>query len=196
MRLVRLVTALSGALLASTAAYAADKQQSGFYVHGSLGVIQPNSSTVSYYGYNPVLGTGVSGSTTISYQAGFAGTVGMGYRVNDVLRLETELDYGNSRVSGGSSVDMFAGYLAAYADMPAGDGIAPYIGAGVGFGQTRIAGTSTSGFSAFGELGLGITVSDTVTIAPAVRFLWLDNGNAYVPDSTAWLGRLSVRLAF
>ena len=196
MRTIKSLAVIGATLALAGVAHAAEKQDSGFYVHGSLGVIQPNASTANYSAFNPALGYSVTGSTSIGYQVGMAGTAGLGYRVNRVLRLETEFDYGSSKVTSGGSATMVAGYVAAYADIPVGVSVLPYVGAGIGFGQTRMTGITTSGLSAFAEVGLGIPVTDSVTISPAARFLWLNNGNAYVADSTAWMGRLAVRWSF
>lgn len=196
MRILRTLAAVGAAVLMAGTAHAADMPDSGFYVHGSLGAVQPNNATAKYSSYNPSLGYATTNNSTIGYQVGIGGTAGIGYRVNRILRLEAELDYGNSRVNGGGSVDLFAGYVAAYADIPMGGQVTPYVGGGLGFGQTRMAGTTTSGVSAFGEVGIGIAVTDRLTISPAARFLWLNNGSATVADSTAWMGRLGVRWSF
>ena len=55
--------------------------------------------------------------------------------------------------------------------------------------------------STFAELGVGIDLNETVTIAPNIRYRWFDNGGSCgagctVDESTVWAYRVTLRVGF
>ena len=56
-----------------------------------------------------------------------------------------------------------------------------------------LTGYRNTDFSAFGEAGLSVRLTDRLSVAPGVRYSWVDlNGS----DFTGWTFRTALRFAF
>ena len=102
----------------------------------------------------------------------------------------------------GGDYDQLTLHLAGYYDFNAG-GLSPYLGGGIGLtradldsyfvGAASAVGDRSTDFSAFGEAGVSIPITDRLSISPGVRYSWVGNNGG---DFTAWTFRTALRFAF
>lgn len=119
-------------------------------------------------------------NVVIDYNTGFAIGGQVGYQFRG-FRLEGEFAYQNTEgVSGNnvnSNVDIGRFTLGAYADLPIGSHVAPYVGGGFGAASLNANGDfedQDSGFTWHGEAGVGLSVNDRFVISPFYRYQWID----------------------
>jgi opacity protein-like surface antigen len=192
-----------GAVAAFAMVAATQAQAQNFYGSVGAGYLVPEETEAD-------VGT-TSGS--VKFLNGYSITTALGYDFGNGLRTELEASLNDSDLKhyrtgatttaiGGGDVDQLALHAAGYYDFAMG-GFAPYIGGGVGFtrtdfdaatvGVTALPGDRNTDFSAFGEAGLSIPVTENLTIAPGVRYSWVDFDGS---DFTAWTFKTALRLAF
>lgn len=192
-------TALS---LAIPPASAQEPPRLGPYFHASLGAQQPRDISGSAYGYH----------VTGEFESGVALAAGIGYRFSPNFRGEIELGYGHTQlkslsVAGRSfsasslgadeRIDAYSGFVSGYLDIPVNPTFTPYLGLGVGAIRLESGGEGDSAFAMFGELGLGVTVSETVSIVPSLRYTWTDYAIASGFDKVQfWTAKIGLRIAF
>ena len=151
----------------------------------------------------------------VEYDDGFAIGGQLGYKYN-VFRVALEFEYGHSGFDSlhamgmnfdlGGDFDIFRGTASVYYDFDNASRFTPYFGGGLGAAyidvdDVTVAGMSADGssdtyFSAHGELGLAIGATDQVTIVPAYRFIWVDDGEGGFDDDTAHLFKMGLRFRF
>lgn len=196
--------ALLGGLLAPADAFA-QLLESGPYVGVSAGVLLLNENEG---GIGPV-------DTSIDFDSGYDLAVQLGYRFS-LFRVELEAEYGEAPVDrarvGAVSVDpdvdlAFArGTLGAYVDLTIVPLVTPYAGGGAGVAYVHGDSTVIDGvtleiesdthLTAHGEVGVALDFIPFITIAPAYRFIWIDNGDDTIEDTTAHVVKLGARLEF
>lgn len=198
MNLVKIGAVAAFAMVAATQA-----QAQNFYGSVGAGYLVPGKTDINV------------GTTTgsLKFSNGYSITTALGYDFGNGLRTELELGLNDSDLKsyrtgttttaiGGGDVDHLSLHAAGYYDFAVGS-FAPYIGGGVGFtrtdfdvatiGATTIPGDRATDFSAFGEAGVSIPVTENLSIAPGVRYTWVDlNGS----DFTGWTFKTALRLAF
>jgi len=212
---VLIAVAFAGSL-AFTAADAEPSASHGFYGQVSTGYLQLEDVG------GTIGGTSVNGE----YDAGWSLSGAVGFAFGNGLRSEFELGYGRSSYNsvsiGGTKVglsgdiDMWSAYEAVYYDFDLGSaasylgGVKPYLGGGFGFVHwdagnvsATVSGTTFTGsggngtdFSAFGEAGLSLALSDRIDLVPAVRYIWVNDGESGLDDDTAWLFKVGMRYRF
>lgn len=202
---------LTVALVAASASYAKDPIfDKGLYVSGSLGFLVPQDVDGSDSGID----------FTVEYDNGYQLTGALGYKYGNGLRAEAEIGFGSTEfdsVSGnGTTVDLSADVdilsvmANVYYDFNAGSRFSPYVGGGVGFARIDVgdltanlggttvtaSGDESTEFTAAGEIGLSIAVSDSVVVAPAYRYTWLDDGDNGFDDDTAHTFKIGLRYSW
>lgn len=191
-----------GAAAAFAMAFAT-QAQAQMYGSVGAGAIMPESSNITVGAANG----------SVKYDTGTAFQAALGYDFGTGLRTELELGINDtgfktfrsgaarSAVAGGD-VDHLTLHAAGYYDFAVG-GFSPYVGAGLGLtrtdfdpatvGTVTLAGSRNTDLSAFGEAGVSIPLTDRLSIAPGVRYSWVDmNGSDY----TGWTFKTALRLAF
>ena len=163
---------------------------------------------------------------TGGYEDGYSllGAFGCSPAGNDNVRLELELGYtstGYDFISGlgvtadvSGDIDILSGSVGGYFDLPVSETLKPYLGGGIGvigydiasttvtLGSTQVttAGESDSALSMFAEMGVGVAVTDTITVAPNIRYSWFDTGECgdgcTIDNDTAWMYKLTARFSF
>lgn len=191
------------ATLALAATAASQAQAQDFYASAAAGILKPQHSDVT-------VGT-ANGSA--KYDTGSSFQAALGYDLGTGLRTELELGIndsgfknvrtatGTTGVAGGD-VDQLTLHAAAYYDFNAG-GLSPYVGGGLGLTRTDVdagtvgvaafTGDRNTDFSAFGEAGLSVPITDRLSIAPGVRYSWVDTSG---DNFGAWTFRTALRFAF
>lgn len=158
-------------------------------------------------------------NVTLQTENGYSVLAALGYDTGTGLRIEieggyskTELDrvnIGGTIITLNGDVDIWSVFGAAYYDFNLG-AFKPYVGAGVGMVHQDISNLSATArgitvngsnvndtsLSAFGEVGVGFALNERLTLAPGVRYLWIDDGSGGVDDTTAFLFRLGLRYNF
>jgi OOP family OmpA-OmpF porin len=189
--------------VAAFAIVAATQAQAQMYGSVGAGVVLPQKSDIT-------VGTS---NGSVKFDTGHAFQGALGYDFGTGLRTELELGiadtgFKNFRTAtattgvAGGDVDHLTLHAAGYYDFAVG-GFAPYVGAGLGLtrtdfdpatiGTVTLPGDRNTDFSAFGEAGVSIPVTDRLSIAPGVRYSWVDmNGS----DFTGWTFRTALRFAF
>lgn len=192
-------------LLLLPRAAAAQLFETGPYLGVSAGVLMLDDRDGSV---GPI-GTG------IEFEPGFDVAVQLGYRFS-LFRAELELEYGEAAVdrvrAGAVSVDpdidlsYVRGTVGAYADFTLLPLLTPYAGGGIGLAYVDSDAAAVNGvtieidgdahLTLHGEVGLAIGVLPLISIVPAYRFIWIDNGDGAIDDVTAHLIKLGARIEF
>lgn len=153
--------------------------------------------------------------TKVEFKPGFDFAAQLGYRFS-FLRAELEVEYGqasvdsfragSTKVDGDGNVGILRGTVGGYLDLTIIPIIKPYVGGGVGVasvdGETAVVdGTlvgveNSTDLTAHGELGFTWTLFPIVDLVPAYRFVWIDNGNDRIDDTTAHVFKLGTRFEF
>lgn len=199
--------ALAAALFAASSARA--QQPMGWYGTVSAGYLQ----------LEDVGGRIGNNNVNASYDAGWSVNGALGWSFGTGLRTEVEVGYGRSsydsvdiggtKVNLSGDVNMWSTYLAAYYDFNI-VGVRPYLGAGAGLVHFDIdnisatangstftgSGTNGTSFSAFGEAGLSFALTDRLDFVPAVRYVWINDGDSGFDDDTAWVVKAGLRYRF
>lgn len=197
MKLVKIGAVAAVAMIAATQA-----QAQSFYGSVGAGYLVPEKLDID-------LGT----PSVMKFDNGLALQGAVGYDFGNGLRTELELglnDTGFKSVRsgatttnvGGGDVDQLTLHAAGYYDFAMG-GFAPYVGAGVGLTRTDVdvatigaatnPGDRFTDFSMFGEAGLSIPVTDRLSIAPGVRYSWVDTDGS---NLTSWTFKTALRFSF
>ncbi|MGE3475289.1 MAG: outer membrane protein [Rhodospirillaceae bacterium] len=198
MKLAKIGAVAAFAMVAATQA-----QAQNFYGSVGAGVLVPEKLDI------PV-GTAAG---EVKFDTGYALTTALGYDFGNGLRTELELglnDTGfksaragaaNFAITGGD-VDQLSLHAAGYYDFDMG-AVNPYIGGGAGLTRTDVdtytlaavtsPGNRATDFSMFGEAGVSIPVTDRLSIAPGVRYSWVDTNGS---NLTAWTFKTALRFAF
>ncbi|MCC6914441.1 MAG: porin family protein [Rhodospirillaceae bacterium] len=198
MKLAKIGAVAAFAMVAATQA-----QAQNFYGSVGAGVLVPEKLDM------PV----GAAAGEVKFDTGYALTTALGYDFGNGLRTELELglnDTGfksaragaaNFAITGGD-VDQLTLHAAGYYDFNMG-AVNPYIGGGVGLTRTDVdtytlaavvsPGNRATDFSMFGEAGVSIPVTDRLSIAPGVRYSWVDTNGS---NLTAWTFRTALRFAF
>jgi opacity protein-like surface antigen len=201
--------AMIGATLASTEPAAAQVKP-GWYGQVAVGGLwfQDTDGTVS--------GIDVTGE----YDTGYALWAAGGYRFSNGFRTELELGYGRTSLDKvkalgvtatvDSDIDLYSATANLFYDINTGTFATPYLGGGIGVlhsrsdggtvtvGATTVAfdGDSSTDPTAFGEVGVGLRVSDGMEIVPSYRYQWVGNGSDGFDDDTAQVARIGLRFGF
>lgn len=198
------MNSLKIAAVAAFATVAAGQAQAqNFYASVGAGVFRPETSDIA---------VGIA-SGSVKFDTGYSIQTALGYDFGSGLRTELELGladtgYKNFRTGpttsalGGGDVDQLSLHAAGYYDFAVG-GFSPYIGGGLGLTRTdvdtytlavtTVPDDRATDFSAFGEAGLSIPVTDRLSIAPGVRYSWVDTSGE---NFTAWTFKTALRYAF
>jgi len=201
------LAAMAAALLATPAAFAQDKLNTGWYGTLSGSYIQPEDND------------GPSNST-LEFDNGFAIYGAGGYRFPNNFRVEGEVGYGNidlDRLKVGSTsaklngdVDLFTATGAVFYDFATGTRFTPYAGLGAGIahqkssrvsatsGTTTVTANGDSGtdLTAFGEAGVSINIAPKFDLVPAYRYQWINDGESGFDDTTAHVFKVGLRYWF
>jgi opacity protein-like surface antigen len=201
--------ALAAAVSVAPAAHAQSALPMGWYGTVSAGYLglEDNSGNVG--------GTAVTGS----YDAGWSLNAALGWSFGNGLRTEVEggygrssfdsVDIGGTKVGLNGDINLWSTYMAAYYDFNV-VGVRPYLGGGIGLvhfdvdnisataNGTTFTGSGANGtnFSAFGEVGLSFPLTDRLDVVPAVRYVWIDDGESGFDDDTAWVFKAGLRYRF
>ena len=199
--------------LGTTAAMAAEP---GPYVAGSVGLAFP--STMDDSTFIPPYGDvdaelSFSDAPILSAAVGYA--FGNGARIEfEVGRTSLEADEVEVHTDAGSAsakienLDMPVTLLTlgAYHDFQTGSRFSLYLGGGAGLAITdkdqgavegvTIETDEREDLAAFAEAGVNIAATESLPIAPAYRFLWLDRGSDGWDDTTTHILKVAVRYAF
>jgi opacity protein-like surface antigen len=195
----RLIWGLAAASAVSLGATSATAAESNFYIAGNLGLFQHQDLGDAY-------------GDELSFESGLYLSGAAGMDLGNGVRLEVELgstsfdgdelDTGSGTLDA-SSVEASATLvtLGGYYDIQTQGSVSPYFGAGFGLAsytleESGVELVDDTDLTAFGELGLNINASETVTIAPSYRYLWIDSGEYGIDDSTAHIFKLGARFAF
>jgi opacity protein-like surface antigen len=153
--------------------------------------------------------------TKVEFAPGFDLAAQLGYRFS-FLRAELEVEYGQSSVDsftagpatvdGDGNVGILRGTIGAYLDLTIIPIIKPYAGGGVGVARvdgdtdvvdgTLVGVEDSTDLTAHGEVGFTWTLFPIVDLVPAYRFIWIDNGDDRIDDTTAHVFKLGTRLEF
>ena len=140
--------------------------------------------------------TNFNSGGSLSYDPGFIGFLGVGYRITPWIAAELEAGYlwlpfdrvsvsgiGSAQVNG--SFNGFVGFGNVVLTYPNLNYMAPYIGAVVGLvhrfdSAVTIAGVSTStgsgtDFAAQAKVGIDFRLTGSMSIAPEYRFMWVNS---------------------
>ncbi|WP_207485945.1 outer membrane protein [Arenibaculum pallidiluteum] len=201
--------AFAASLLSSAPAFAQVVQKDGFYGSLSAGYLQLRDRE----------GTAEGVSGELEYDAGYAITGAVGYK-SGPFRGELELGYARSgvdTVTGGglelgadADIDIFTASVNGYYDIQTGTAFTPYLGAGIGLAHSSIDdvtvsfggqsetfdGDSSTDLLLQAEAGLSYAVAPNVSVVPAYRFVWINNGGNGIDDDTAHLFKIGVRVGF
>lgn len=201
MTMKKLLAASAAALAISAAAAAPALAKDGLYIAPSLGLLVPQSQDFD--------------GGKVEFDNGWTLGAAAGYRFGQ-FRVEGELAYGelsggdirvgNAEASFDADQTLFSGTLAGYYDFGL-DGIQPYVGAGIGFlsadtDNVTVLGIdsgdlgSDTNLTLFGEAGVAIPVADNLAIVPSYRYLWVNDGEDGVDNSTAHNFRVALRVGF
>ena len=184
-------TALAAAIIALGTSPAL-AQESRVYLQAGLGALFLHDSDYATGGR----------SWTGSYDPSVQASVAVGYRFSEMIRVEAELGVGQVtyELGGNGGRDRFAvasGIVAGYLDVPFNQRFVPYVGLGAGWAVYGSQDTgSSSGATAFGELGVSIPLSGQLAIVPGLRYTWMDRGEGYSGLESGWLPRVAMRLSF
>lgn len=203
------ILAVAAVLATAAPAFAQTAQKDGPYAALSAGYLQFRDAE------GTVQGLGVKGE----YEPGYLVNGAFGYKWG-ALRGELELGYGRSgfdqinvagtRANVDSDIDLFTATLNAYYDINTGTAFTPYLGAGIGLAHSsfddatvtvgaataRVEGDSATDLLLQGEVGVSYALGQNVSIVPAYRFMWIDNGGNGLDDTSAHLFKIGVRYAF
>ena len=193
-----------GAVAAFAMIAATQAQAQSFYGSVAGGALLPDKSDIT-------VGTA---NGNVKYDTGYSIQTALGYDFGSGLRTELEFGFNDTGFKsfrtatattaiGGGDVDQLTLHAAGYYDFNAGAAFSPYVGGGLGLtrtdldaatvGATSIAGDRATDFSAFGEAGVSIPLTDALSVAPGVRYSWVDtNGSNF----TAWTFKTALRLKF
>lgn len=180
--------------------------EAGPYIGASAGGILLEDSEGSVAGLD----------TEADYLPGYDLAVQLGYRFS-ALRTELELEYADIDIDdlevAGTSVDadggleILRGTAGLYFDFTLLPLFTPYAGGGIGAahidGETSVVDGVTfeiddgTHLTAHGEAGLALDFPlIPVSLVPAYRFIWIDNGEGPIDDTTAHVLKLGARLQF
>lgn len=152
----------------------------------------------------------------IDYDLGWAGGLSFGYRFDSGFRLQVEGSYGQIGLDeyqrSGRDLDLNNGDLTVvnglagiYYDFHVADSWRPYVGVGGGGtytdfdnvpGRRRGNRDADIDFTAYGEGGLEIGLADHLSLIPAYRYQWINNGEHGTDDDIAHEALLSLRVYF
>ncbi|MDH3703703.1 MAG: porin family protein [Alphaproteobacteria bacterium] len=213
LRTCRVLTTLAAALLfLAMTAQTGSAQVGNLYMSIAGGVLVPDDIDTNVPGI-------LSEKDEVKTGAGF--TLAVGYDTPIGLRVEGEFGYGRTSFGNFSgtalgvpfsgdasdidiniytfSVNAFYGFT-----LP-GSPIVPWLGGGIGLGHIEQesgtiiengiafsrASSSTTDFSANGQVGIDFELSKNFVIVPSYRFLWINSGDDFTDDfiaHTFWLG--------
>ena len=151
----------------------------------------------------------------VEFAPGYVIAGQLGYRFS-MIRAELELEYGEAELdeieAGGSSVDidtgfdMLRGTAGLYLDFTLLPLFTPYAGGGIGAahidGDREVVNGVTveiedsTDLTAHGEVGVALDFLPFVSIIPAYRYIWIDNGEDGVDDTTAHVAKVGLRFEF
>lgn len=177
----------------------------GAYLSGSAGLLVISDAD------GDIGGTGF----TLEYDEGFVLGAALGYKFG-VLRFETEFEYGRSgfdRLTGGGfdipvdgDFNLLRWTASGYYDFDNLSAFTPYFGGGLGAllaeGDDATVGGVTVElrdelyFTAHGEAGLAYDFSNSLSLVPAYRFIYINSGEDGIDDDTAHLFKLGLRYHF
>jgi opacity protein-like surface antigen len=149
------------------------------------------------------LNNGETELSDIEFDTGYAIGGKAGYQF-DHFRLEGELDFqfaeGTSSAGVNADIDIVRFTGGGYVDLPLGNGLVPYVGAGLGGASLSASGGFDDDDTAFtwhGEAGLAIGVTNQLSVVPAYRYEWIDTdlGNQTDP-LTGNVFSVSIRYVF
>lgn len=206
MRTNRAITAAAATLLATAALTGTAAAKDGFYVAPAVGWVLPQS----------VEAKDGADRAKLDLDNGWQFSGAIGYRLGQ-FRVEGELGYGElkngtltlngTETSVRAKQNLFTGTAAGYYDITTG-AIAPYVGAGAGFVTADLKNLSIAGLDLrelegsstdlllFGEAGVSVAISDSLSIVPAYRYMWVNSGGDGVDNSTAHQLRVGLRYSF
>ncbi|WP_162913178.1 outer membrane beta-barrel protein [Rhodospirillaceae bacterium SYSU D60014] len=175
---------------------------------GLLSVMDRDGSTGSVsatesYEYGPT----INGAVGYTFGNGFRSELEVGYSSVDVDEVKASDGVTSVTLDAGSvDVSILTVTANAFYDFRPDEQFSPYVGGGIGFarieaddfsqGGYNVEGVSETDLTAFAELGVGIALSDKITVAPAYRFMWVNNGSGGWDDSQAHLFKVGARFAF
>jgi opacity protein-like surface antigen len=205
MRLPPVLPVLALSLIALPDVAGAQTFSAGPYVGFSAGGLLLSSTD----------GSAGSVDTNVDFAPGFDLAAQLGYRFS-FLRAELEVEYGQAsvdsftagatKVDGNGDVGILRGTIGGYLDLTIIPIIKPYAGGGVGVanvdGETAVVDGTVVGvenstdLTAHGEIGFTWTLFPIVDLVPAYRFIWIDNGDDRIDDTTAHVFKLGTRFEF
>ena len=212
-RTCRVFMTLAAALLfLAVTAQTSSAQVGNFYMSIAGGAIMPNDIETNVSGVF---------NETDEVDTGAGITLALGYDSPIGIRLEGEVGYGRTSfgdfrgtllgapISGDASdidINIYTFYVNAFYGfkLPLSP-IVPWIGGGVGFGHIHqesgtitqngtpinVGSSSSTEFSANGQVGIDIELSKNLVLLPSYRFMWIDSGDSFTDDFIAhsfWLG--------
>ena len=129
---------------------------------------------VAYAGFDAGVAFVDDEGTGLIEDAGYALTGTLGYRVREHIRLDGRLNYTNVGVKGSTiEVARISGIWNAYYDFDLGIPLTPYVGAGLGFGSTRLESTGISSGPDFAWNAIGgaaYSVTEAVDLTAEYRY--------------------------
>jgi opacity protein-like surface antigen len=208
-------------LLLATTARAQDRYvfNTGFYVQlTGLAIFPEDLRAFSRF-------DGLTGQVTADYDTGWGVGIEGGYRFANGLRLQSEFFYGRTRFDdvrgrvhvrnlfgeasvrgraelGRNRFETFNGTEGLFYDFNTGSMFIPYLGAGIGgvhsdfYGTPDLKKTSDTSFTAFGEVGVEVKVAERLSLVPAYRFQWIDDGTRHIEDTRFHEATLGLRWYF
>jgi opacity protein-like surface antigen len=197
----RIIFCALAVLCLSAAPAAADQ---GPYFAASLGIVSPLDQDLDW------------GEVSYEEAAHISGAIG--YKWGNGLRHELEVGYSGVEgdrvtVDGVGSADLsdatanvLAMTINTFVDFKTSSPMKPYIGGGLGLARVSIddftvagievEGDTSTDFTAFVEGGVSFEVTETLSIGPSYRFIWINDGSNGTEDTKAHLIKLGARFAF
>ncbi len=115
---------------------------------------------------------------------------GVGYRYNENWRADVRVDFsGEYDIGGGTDLGFGTALVNGYFDLPISSHIAPYLGAGVGYGWTyRSPGPDDDGFAYALMAGVGFEMTQQITLDVGYRYRQVLIPGADVKDHSLLAG--------
>ena len=196
--------------VAQTAVPAQDNLHEGWYTQ-----LTGSAQFLNDRQYPLFTGDGRS-SQDIDYDVGWAGALNFGYRFPSGFRIQAEGTYGRSGTNdyersgndlniGSGELTIANGLLGLYYDFNTGARWIPFLGIGGGVAYTdldNVPGRSSNQLNgefdgtAYAEGGLEFLLSDNMSLIPAYRFQWINNGEHGAEDDQAHIAMLGLRFYF
>jgi len=116
------------------------------------------------------------------------------------------VEVGGLSVDTDGELDVLRGTAGLYLDITLLPVFTPYVGGGIGAAHIEGEATTVAGvrvefeddthLTGHGEVGLAFDLLPLVSIVPAYRFIWIDNGEGAIEDTTAHVLKLGARIEF